>query len=101
MKFSMNKSKTTVFALLLALTFAVSLVALPTANAHDPAWTIPTYAYLAVSPSPVGVDQDVFVVMWIDKVPPTAGGVGGDRWGNYTVKITKPNGDTETLGPYL
>jgi outer membrane protein assembly factor BamB len=82
------------------LTVAVTLVALPTANAHTPPWTVPTYAYVAASPNPVGVGQSVFVLMWLDKVPPSAGGIGGDRWQNYTLKITKPNNDTQTLGPF-
>jgi len=73
---------------------------MPLAFAHDPPWEIPTYAYIAVSPSPVGVGQDTFVFIWVDKVPPTAGGIGGDRWTGMTVVITKPDGTTETKGPY-
>jgi outer membrane protein assembly factor BamB len=88
-------------ALFLALTIAATAIALPTANAHTPAWTIPTYAYIDVSPNPVGVDQHVLVVFWIDKIPDQGGGIGGDRWQNLTVQVTKPNGDTETLGPYI
>ena len=28
---------------------------MPTASAHTPAWSIPTYAYISASPDPVGV----------------------------------------------
>jgi len=90
----------TAIALFLALTIAVTLVALPTANAHTPPWTIHTYAYIAISPDPVGVGQSVYVVMWVSPTPPTATGLAGDRWRNMKVTITKPNGDTETLGPW-
>jgi outer membrane protein assembly factor BamB len=87
-------------ALFLMLTFAVTLVALPAVNAHTPPWTIPTYAYISVEPNPVGVGQAAFVNFWLDKVPPTANGAYGDRWQNFTVTVTKPNGSTETLGPF-
>jgi outer membrane protein assembly factor BamB len=54
-----------------------------------------------VSPDPVGAGQEVFVVMWLDKVPVSAAGVGGDRWENYRVLVTRPDGTTQTLGPFL
>jgi outer membrane protein assembly factor BamB len=38
--------------------------------------------------------------MWIDKVPPTAMGIVGDRWVGFTVKVTLPDKTTTTLGPY-
>jgi len=80
---------------------SISLLAfLPSVNAHDPAWEIPTYAYLVVSPNPVGVGQTMFVVMWLHGAPPTAVGVAGDRWHDFFLDITKPDGTTETLGPY-
>ncbi len=88
-------------AIILVLTIAVSLLAMPATNAHSPAWQIPTYAYIAVTPNPVGTGQSVFVVMWLDLVPPTAGGATGDRWGNFTITITKPDGTTDHLGPFV
>jgi len=97
----MNKTKTlTAYATILVLIFAATLVALPTVSAHDPPWQVPTWAYLSVAPNPVGAHQTVFVNFWIDKVPPTANSAYGDRWQNYTVQITKPDGSTETLGPF-
>jgi hypothetical protein len=100
MKKSKNKTAATMIALFLMLTIAFSLAALPAANAHTPSWTIPTYAYLSVQPNPVGVGQQAFVNFWLDKVPPTAMQQYGDRWHNFTVTVTKPNGNTETLGPF-
>jgi outer membrane protein assembly factor BamB len=86
-------------SLLLVLTIALTLVALPLANAHTPAWTIPTYAYVACSPNTVGVGQYTLIVMWLDKYPATAGGLGGDRWRGFKLDITKPDGSKETI-PY-
>ncbi len=98
MKFWKNKSKITAIAFVLLLSFGVMFVALPIVGAHDPSWQIPTYAYLGVSPNPVGVDQTVFILMWIDKIPPTAGGIGGERWENFNIVVTKPDDTTEDLG---
>ena len=72
----------------------------PTTDAHTPPWNIPTYAYLDVAPDPVGVGQTVTMVFWIDAIPPTAAGNAGDRWVNFKIEITKPNGDKENLGPF-
>jgi hypothetical protein len=97
----MSKNKTAIaFALFLMFAMTFSLVALPAANAHTPPWTIPTYAYLNVAPDPAGVGQIVTVGMWLQGPTPTANGVYGDRWENFNVKVTKPDGTTQTLGPY-
>jgi len=100
MKISRNNTKATAIALLLMLTIAATLVVLPVANAHTPKWDIPTWAYLSVTPNPVGVDQTALVVMWLTLVPPTASGVGGDRWRGFTIEVTKPDGTKEALGPF-
>jgi len=100
MKIFRNKATAITIALILMLTVAVTFFALPTADAHTPPWAVPTHAYISVSPDPVGVDQSAFIVVWLDWVPPGAGGVGGDRWRNLKIEITKPDGNKETLGPY-
>ncbi len=84
----------------LLLTFAVSLLAIPVATAHTPAWNVPTYAYIVATPDPVGVNQNTFIMMWLNWPPPTAAGTGGDRWQGYRLTITRPDGTTETKGPY-
>jgi outer membrane protein assembly factor BamB len=101
--FATNKlrSKSAVaVALVLVLTMTLTGVALPAANAHTPAWNIPTIAYLSVSPNPIGVGQTASVCFWLDKVPPTAiSNTMGDLY-QFTVIVTKPNGANETLGPF-
>jgi outer membrane protein assembly factor BamB len=103
MKKIQNKTMTTLITFILMLTIMATsvLVALPSANAHTPAWTIPTYAYITVNPSPVGVGQTVAVVMWLNIMPPTAAGVGGDRWRDLKLEITKPDQSKVTLGPFV
>jgi hypothetical protein len=96
-----RKRLSTAFAFALMLTIAATLVASPVANAHDPAWNVPTYAYITVGPDPVGVDQLVTVVFWVDKIPPTAAGIAGDRW-YYILEVSKPDGSNETVpGPLI
>ncbi len=100
MKNSINKKKATAISLLLIATLALPIVCLQSVSAHTPAWTVPTYAYITAQPNPVGVNQQAFLVFWLDLPPPTAAGVGGDRWHDFTIKVTKPDGTTENLGPY-
>ncbi len=77
---------------------------MPNANAHTPAWTISTYAYIVAAPNPVGVGQTAYVNFWIDKVPPTAGGAWGGPWGmrwhNFKINVTDPDGNTKDLGTF-
>ncbi|MGB9914064.1 MAG: PQQ-binding-like beta-propeller repeat protein [Candidatus Bathyarchaeales archaeon] len=84
-----------IFVLLLTAAMAISLLAIPLATAQ----TYPekkTYAYIVVTPNPVGVGQSVQVIFGITdyllQYP--------DGWSGLTVTVTKPDGTTETLGPY-
>ncbi len=113
-KMQILRRKTAILiALFLMLTMAVSLVALPAANAHTPAWKIPTYAYIIAVPDPVGVGQPVHIYMWLDPVYGAAGGTtpsiltnastassaltaNNYRFRNYKLTITDPNGTTTT-----
>jgi len=81
---------------ILLLTIAIPLFNAPTANAHSPAWDIPSFAYLVATPNPVGLGDRVSIVMWVDTpLPSTA--VGNDiRRIDYTMTITKPDGKTES-----
>ena len=99
----MNKKKTEIISIaaILLLLFSLTIAIIPLANAHDPPWEIPTTAYLVVSPNPAGVDQSLFLIMWLNGPPPTAEGIGGDRWQGFTIEVTKPDGTTQTLGPFM
>jgi hypothetical protein len=96
------KTKNIIFSLgaILLLTLSAFAVAFPFASAHTPAWNIPTWTYLSIAPNPIGVNQPVFVVMWLNVYPPTANGQYGDRWQGFTVTVTKPDGTKDTLGPF-
>lgn len=93
-----KKVMTILFLAILTIPMAASII--PYAYAHTPAWTLPTYAFINIAPAPIGVGQTVNVNMWLQVPPPTASGAYGDRWTNMTVKVTHPDGTTETLGPF-
>jgi hypothetical protein len=91
-----NKTLAIMFALILLSSTAIALVSLPTANAHTPPWQIQTTAYLSAEPNPVGIGQQMEIVMALNWVWPGALIQNDIRPHNYTLVITKPNGATET-----
>jgi hypothetical protein len=99
MKVQSNKIKTATIALILTLTVAPFITYVPTVNAY--AFNFNTFAFLTVSPNPIGVGQTALIIMWLDKMPPL--GVQGSwdaSWADFTVEVTKPDGNTQTLGPF-
>ena len=97
-----NKNYSKIFSITLITILTISSIAavLPTVLAHDPPWEIPTWAFMSISPDPIGVNQEALIVMWINDYPITANGAYGDRWQGYTIDVTKPDGTKITLGPY-
>lgn len=96
MQFSKSKTIASAITLFLMLTIAITLVAVPLANAHDPPRNIPTFAYINVAPNPIGVGQQASVVFWLDNVYDEAAIANDYRFYNYKLTITAPDGDTET-----
>ncbi len=95
-----RKTNAIVITAILALLMTTPTLLLPSANAHLPPISIPTYAFINVSPNPAGVGQTITVGFWIQIPPPTAAAQFGDRWTGYTVKVTKPDGTTDSLGTF-
>jgi outer membrane protein assembly factor BamB len=120
MKFSRSKTTTTAIALILMFAMAVSLFALPTANAQIPEgmywdlpqtpsstrlllWErykdkIPTWTFSVITPNPVGVGQRISIVMFNPQQPWAASAINDIRY-SYSVTIVRPDGTTETLPP--
>ncbi|MCW4019018.1 MAG: PQQ-binding-like beta-propeller repeat protein [Candidatus Bathyarchaeota archaeon] len=95
----LNLKKLSVSVLILMLAVSGTMMTLP-ASAQTEDSPFPTNAYLTVSPNPVGVNQQVTFLMWLVQIEPTASGPQGGRWEDFTLLITKPDGTTETLGPF-
>jgi hypothetical protein len=99
MKLQKNQTSYAI-ALILLLTISAFAMLPLSAQAHTPAWTIPTFAYIVASPDRVGVGQTMALIFWLNWVPPGSGGIAGDRWRNLSVEVTMPNGNKQTLGPF-
>jgi len=82
------------------LIFSMSIVGVELVSAHDPPQDIKTFAYITLAPDTVGVGQQMLIYMWLQVVPPTAEGAYGDRWHDYIITVTRPDGTTENLGPF-
>ena len=91
----MSKTKiASAFALILMFAMTISLVVSPNASAQEN--TFKTYAYIGAMPNPVGVGQDVLLHVGITHQ--LASALYG--WEGLTVTVTRPDGHTETLGPF-
>jgi len=95
MKQSKIKTKISVISLVLLLTVSAIIVFLPTTTAQGiPIKT--SYAFIGAVPNPVGVNQQVLLHVGIsDQRSSTEQG-----WEGLTVTVNKPDGQTETLGPF-
>ena len=51
-------------------------------------------------PNPAGIGQTLTLGFWLNAPPMTANGPYGDRFNNMTITVTKPDGTTQTLGPF-
>lgn len=77
----------------LASTFATTVVK---------ADVLKTYIFVSAQPNPVGVSQTANILFFMDKVPPwfPNGSISGEYWRGITITVEKPDGTTETLGPF-
>lgn len=70
---------------------------LPTiVNARTPPINIPTNAYINAAPDRVGVGQQCFIIMWLDKLYENAYLYTPYRFQNYKLIITAPDGTEQT-----
>jgi outer membrane protein assembly factor BamB len=97
MKILENKTAAISIVILLTISMAASMMLVPNAIAHSPAWEIPTFAFINVSPDPVGVGQRVAVVVWLDKILDGTSITNNIRLHNYKCIITAPDQTTQTL----
>ena len=90
----LNSKTKTAIALILISTFAISIIALPVANAQGSTYrTKKTYAVVGLLPNPAGVGQEVLIWVGItDYVEnPT------DGWTGLSITIQRPDGKTDTI----
>lgn len=93
MKILNKKINLSALSILIVLTMSATLVVLPTAFAQS---TWPSFPVLSLIPDEAGVNQEVLLSYGITRQ--TAWPQSG--WTGITISVTKPDGTTETLGPY-
>ena len=88
--------KFAVFALFLMFAMVFSLFALPTVDSQTTPYRKKTFAFMGATPNPLGVGQESLLHFGI--TDPLGG--FGQGWEGLTVTVTRPDGTTETLGPF-
>ncbi|XES78409.1 MAG: hypothetical protein ACBZ72_05930 [Candidatus Bathyarchaeia archaeon] len=96
----MNNQKARFYAVFAIFLLAFSVVSISIGAVNTQENVQATYAFIAASPNPAGLGQEVAVSFFLSNVQPTAGGAGGERFHNFTVDVTKPDGSVETFGPF-
>ncbi len=96
MKFCKNNLKPSAITLILVLALSATIVALPIATAQ-PGTTWNTWSVCNVVPNQVGVNQPVLIAYGITRQ--CAWSQAG--WSGITITVAKPDGSTETLGPFM
>jgi hypothetical protein len=92
----LNKKSFSLISLFLILSLVLPFATISTADAHTPAWDIPSFAYVVAQPNPVGVGQRIMIYMWVDIPMPSAAIANDVRRHDYSLTITRPDGTKET-----
>ena len=91
-----NLQKILTIAIILTLTISILIASLPITAAQNPIRNKQTFAFCSATPNPIGVNQQALIWMGISDYLY----VSTDGWNGLTVTVTKPDGATETLGPF-
>jgi len=76
--------------------FAASLITCYPLTSAQTADTKESYAVIMAEPDPVGVGQNMLLVLGISEPLPNI----AYQWTGLTITVTRPDNTTETLGPY-
>ncbi len=87
-------------AFVLLLTTPLLMTTMLSVEAVDYNASYPTTAFCVVSPNPIGVNNPVSVIFWLGTAPPQNSNQAVYTGWKITIEITKPDGSTETKGPY-
>ena len=97
-----NKTAAITIAIFLMFSMGASMILMPNASAHSPAWTFATYAWASATPNPCGVGQQMLIFGWLDISMPGSYLTNNYRFANYEFVITQPDGSKVTKDfPYV
>lgn len=93
---------TIIFLSILCMSTALSASSIAAASTTPQ--TVAPHAFISVAPNPIGINQTVYVNMWlIEYNPLTFAANPGTQtlvWQNFKLTVTTPSGTTTTLGTY-
>jgi hypothetical protein len=93
-KYILNEKMSTL-SFIAILIISTILIGLPAVMAQDPG-SKTTYALIGATPNPIGINQQLLIHLGItDRLATDDLG-----WHGLTVTVEKPDGSTETLGPF-
>ncbi len=95
----MNNKHTRYYAVLALLLLTASALSIGISNVSAADYQ-KTYSFVAASPNPAGVNQEVALSFFLSNLQASAGGTGGARFHGLTLSITKPDGTKQSLGPF-
>ena len=96
---TLKQTKKTIFATLLFLILAISLLSLTTTQA-DNTYNHTTYILAAAKPSPIGVGQTIYLTYLIENVPPLVLPTNSPKfyyWSGITLSLTLPDGSIQNI----
>ena len=83
-------------SILILMAFVVSTIAAVPIQSAKAQTTMKTYPIVDAIPNPVGVGQETLLKCGISEAAPSA----SYGWSGITITVTKPDGTSETLGPF-
>jgi hypothetical protein len=94
------KMKKQMLSIVISAILTLSIVAMMPISKAQTGNTLPTNAFLAFSPNPAGVGQQVTLEGWLIQTNPTTSGPTGGLWQGFTIQVTTPDGTSQKLGPF-
>ena len=89
----LTEKRTISLLFILTIAFPLLLTAIPFVNGVN----ADTYPYLSATPNPIGIGQTVNIVIWMQPFPAS----NADRYANYSITLTRPDGTTIPFGPLV
>jgi hypothetical protein len=95
-----NKIRSIAIAVFLIFVMTASAALMPSARAQT-GITLKTFAYINAAPNPIGVNQQTYIIMWINLVYDNAYPTNNYRFQNYQLTIVGPSGTTTVNFPII
>jgi hypothetical protein len=83
-------------SIVILMAFVISTIAAVPIQSTNAQTTMKTYPIVDAIPNPVGVGQETLLKCGISEAAPSA----SYGWSGITITVTKPDGTSETLGPF-